>query len=281
MNSRKLISSVAATVLLMLFSSCGNVPAETEPPAAVFVSETTLSSGTATQTTPGTTSASPAATTETTPTTTTHRTATTQTATTQTATTVPETTEPPEEPLLLPVSADPAKVYYLTVNTECNTITVYRRDAQGNYSLPVKAMICSTGGYTPKDTVITLDYKGKWPWLLLMGNVWGRYCTQIDGDILFHSVPYLAWSDKSSLKYGEFDKLGTTCSMGCIRLVLEDAIWIYIHKSNIAAVEFYSSSSPGPLGKPEAPTVSENETCRGWDPSDPDPQNPWHSYPQD
>jgi hypothetical protein len=31
----------------------------------------------------------------------------------------------------------------------------------------------------------------------------------------------------------------------------------------------------GPLGKPEAKKISNNIELRNWDPTDPDPNNPW------
>ncbi|MGX8692990.1 MAG: hypothetical protein ACSW8E_04440, partial [Clostridia bacterium] len=43
----------------------------------------------------------------------------------------------------------------------------------------------------------------------------------------------------------------------------------------IACVSFYCNPDPGPLGKPSAPQISDNERCRDWDPTDPDPNNPW------
>ena len=67
--------------------------------------------------------------------------------------------------------------------------------------------------------------------------------------------------------------------MGCIRLQVKDAKWIYDNYSSISAVEFYNDADPGPLGKPSAPLISDNEACRGWDPTDPDPNNPWLNPP--
>ncbi len=52
---------------------------------------------------------------------------------------------------------------------------------------------------------------------------------------------------------GEFDKLGTSCSHGCIRLQVADAKWIYDNKYDIAGGTIYDSDDPGPLGKPSAP----------------------------
>lgn len=163
--------------------------------------------------------------------------------------------------------------YYIKVNNQMNTITVYTKDVNGKYTIPVKAMICSTGQASPKNIKYTL--KNKWNWGPLLGGVYGQYISQINGNILFHSVPYLRKNDYNSLEYWEYDKLGTTCSAGCIRLTVEDALWIYNNCSIGTTIEFYSSPNPGPLGKPSAMKISNYTEYRGWDPTDPNPDNPW------
>lgn len=165
--------------------------------------------------------------------------------------------------------------YYIKVNYTANCVTVYKKDESGNYTIPVKALICSTGTATPKSGV----YKSssKYRWLQLNGGVYGQYCTRITGHILFHSVP-CASKSPDSLKYTAYDKLGTTASAGCVRLTVEGALWIYSNCPSGTYVEFYSSSDPGPLGKPSAQKISWNVECRDWDPTDPDSNNPWHSY---
>ena len=109
------------------------------------------------------------------------------------------------------------------------------------------------------------------------GNVYGQYACRITGSILFHSVPYEK-KDKSTLEWWEYDKLGTKASLGCIRLKVEDAKWIYDNCVPGTKVEFYTSSNPGPLGKPTAQKITEDEEVRNWDPTDPDPNNPWKKY---
>lgn len=167
--------------------------------------------------------------------------------------------------------------YYVKVNVYANVVNVYTKDASGNYTVPVKAMICSTGKATPNSGQYKLNGT-KHRWHTLFGNLYGQYTTAIFGDILFHSVPYARNGDPSSLMYGYYDKLGTRASAGCIRLTVQDAIWIYNNISTGTIVEFYSSSNPGPLGKPSAQKISGNITCRGWDPTDPLPANPWRNY---
>ncbi len=137
------------------------------------------------------------------------------------------------------------KKYYIKVNNEANVVTVFTKDSEGQYTVPVKAMICSTGTATP--TSSTYGIKLRWEWLDLFGNVYGHYSTQIVGNILFHSVPYLEKGNPASLEYWEYDKLGTSCSAGCIRLTVADAKWIYDNIEQGTLVEFYSSQEPGPL----------------------------------
>ena len=112
-----------------------------------------------------------------------------------------------------------------------------------------------------------------------MGDVYGQYSTWICGDILFHSVPYLESGNKSSLEYWAYDQLGQRVSMGCVRLTVEDAKWIYSNCPVGTQVEFYSSSNPGPWGKPTTRKISNAPSyVRGWDPTDPDKRNPWPKY---
>lgn len=167
--------------------------------------------------------------------------------------------------------------YYIKVNYGAQVVTIYKQDEDGDYTIPYKAMVCSTGVATPTSGVYSIP--ARWEWLGLQGDVYGHYSTQIKGNILFHSVPYLTRGDKSSLEYWEYDKLGTYASAGCVRLTVADAKWIFYNCAKGTKVEFYSSSNPGPLGKPSAKKISSYpDYLRNWDPTDPDSSNPWHTY---
>lgn len=167
--------------------------------------------------------------------------------------------------------------YYIKVNNQANVVTIYEKNSDGDLT-PIKAMTCSTGTATPESGVYSVQ--NKWEWGYLFGNVWGHYTTKIVGNILFHSVPYLD-ADPSTLEYWEYDKLGTSASMGCVRLCVADAAWIFYNMPYGTPVEFYSSADPGPLGKPGTRTISDNVECRGWDPTDPDENNPWRNQVQE
>ena len=170
-----------------------------------------------------------------------------------------------------------ADKYYIKVNYGAQVVTVYERDSNGKYTKPIKAMVCSTGTYTP--TSGTYRTLGKGNWWPLYGDVYGQYSTHIVGGILFHSVPYLEAGNKSSLEWWAYDQLGQRVSMGCVRLTVADAKWLYYNCPVGTQVEFYSSSNPGPLGKPTTRKISNAPSyVKGWDPTDPDSKNPWPKY---
>ncbi len=195
----------------------------------------------------------------------------------------PEPTPAPEPESTSKPAPEPEPVggapYYVRVNCEMNTVTVYTMDENGKYTVPHCAMVCSSGvgGSTPLGRYELTG--NRWKWLGLVGGVKGMYTTQIIGDYLFHSVPYMEWYDHGSLQPGEFDKLGQAASHGCIRLQVRDAKWIYDHMWEIEGVELYNSSDPGPLGKPTAPKIGDSAYPR-WDPTDPDENNPWLNPPE-
>ncbi len=164
--------------------------------------------------------------------------------------------------------------YLVAVNRTMNTVTVYQQDAAGRYTMPVRAFVCSTGPTTPLGYFITLERER---WRYLFEDCWGQYATRIEGHILFHSVPYFTQS-VSDLEYEEYNLLGTSASLGCIRLTVGDVKWIYDNcPTGFPCVIYDDDVTAGPLGKPESLYIDPGDERRGWDPTDPDPANPWHT----
>lgn len=167
--------------------------------------------------------------------------------------------------------------YLVAVNRQCCTVTVYGKDAAGDYTVPVKAMACSMGreGHTtPTGRWTTTD---KYEWRLMIDGTYGRYAIRFaPGGYLFHSVPYYS-INKGDLEWQEFNKLGTPASLGCVRLCVADIKWLYDNCPKGFTTIVYDDPNPGPLGKPEAARMDDtDEARRGWDPTDPDPNNPWN-----
>lgn len=168
--------------------------------------------------------------------------------------------------------------YLLEVNLTQNVVVVYKKDENGAYTVPERIFLCSVGGATPTGTFRTSD---KYTWRPLFGNVYGQYATRITGHILFHSIPYLKMYDKGSMEYQEYEKLGTSVSMGCVRLTAADAKWIYDNCPSGTMVRIVRSDAPLPLTLQRPPALDTTDTTRrGWDPTDPDPANPWHEVQQ-
>lgn len=170
-------------------------------------------------------------------------------------------------------ATEPEFPYYIKVNRKQNCITIFTMDESGEYTVPYKAMICSTGLYnaTPRGT---FQLSTKYLWRELYGGVYGQYATRIHGGVLFHSVPYYRKA-KNALCTEKYNKLGQQASMGCIRLTVEDAKWIAENCPAGTTVEIYEDEDPGPLGKPEALKIDGDNPNKGWDPTDPDEKNPW------
>lgn len=158
--------------------------------------------------------------------------------------------------------------YYLKVNKQMNTLTIYAKDEDGEYTVPVKAFRTSTGGSgTPEGTFKT---PAKYRWHTLSHNVMGQWCTRITGSILFHSVWYYSQNNRD-LTTVQYNKLGSTASAGCVRVNCEAAKWIYDNCELGTTVTIYNSDNAGPLGKPEK--LEDLPSWHTWDPTDPNLQD--------
>lgn len=168
------------------------------------------------------------------------------------------------------VNADVSE-YSITVNKATNCVTIYKLNDNGSYE-PFKAMICSVGADngTPSGNFKT---QAKYIWRPLFGDVYGQYATRINGNILFHSVYYKTTSP-DTLKAQEYNKLGTAASMGCVRLTVADAKWIYDNCPIGTSVNIVDDGYD-PFPRPKSIILGKDAPYPNWDPTDPDPNNPW------
>lgn len=172
------------------------------------------------------------------------------------------------------VVVDTRPDYVIYVNRALNCITIKQQNEDGTLT-PVKSMICSCGREgknTPEGTFRTSDY---YEWRKMVDGTYGRYAVRFNKKILFHSVPYIKASP-DTLEWEEYNKLGENASLGCVRLSVEDAKWIYDNcKRGTTVIVYSDSENAGELGKPEAIKIEENSPCRTWDPTDTHVNNPW------
>ena len=168
--------------------------------------------------------------------------------------------------------------YYIMVNRAQNTVTVYGLDDSGYYTVPVMALICSVGRQGHATPTGTFTMGRKWQWVHMLDNSYGQYVSQINGNILFHSVCYYK-KNPSTLMVEEYNGLGDPASMGCVRLQTVDAKWIYDNCARGTKITVYDGASPGPLGKPArlVDYIAPDHPAKSWDPTDPRAENPWHT----
>lgn len=181
--------------------------------------------------------------------------------------------ELPEGQVESPV-VDTRPDYTIYVNRALNCVTIQQQNEDGTL-VPVKAMVCSCGregSDTPEGTFSTSDY---YQWRKMVDKTYGRYAVRFNRGILFHSVPYITESP-DTLEWEEYNKLGESASLGCVRLSVEDAKWIYDNCKKGTTVVVYSNyEQAGELEKPAAIKIDVNSPYRGWDPTDKDICNPW------
>jgi hypothetical protein len=175
---------------------------------------------------------------------------------------------------------DPAWLYsrnhpfLLKINCQTNVLSVWAMDKNGEYSIPYDAFICATGVDSMKSPQGWHEITAQYRWAALMDGVWGQYSSRITWDVLMHSSVYMS-PNVNDLNATEYNKLGTNASHGCIRLTVRDAKWIYDNCNIGTPVYIYYSSTVGPLGKPSSQYLNPNDSRSKWDPTDPDPNNPW------
>ena len=155
--------------------------------------------------------------------------------------------------------------YYIHVNRKQCKVTIFAKDGDKGYTIPVMAMTCSVGtskNKTPKGTYYTMS---KARWAELMGPSYGQYCTRIVGSILFHSVPGYKKSSYN-LSYRDYNKLGKPASHGCIRLCVRDAKWIYDNCKKKTKVTIDDKSDGCKFAKPKLKKI---KSTQHYDPTDP------------
>ena len=206
------------------------------------------------------------------------------------------------ESLLTNELKDPHGVLIRVNKSKCQ-ITVYAYDkATGEYCIPVRSFVCSTGQRTPLTKVVNgkkvyFELSNANRWVRLVGPTedtytygqWGmRYDVGINDDgseskRYFHSVYYDQNPKDADPKNPNYDilaekflnvrawnMLGKVCSHGCIRLETKNVNWIYKklykNKDIKVYVDIYESSVAGPYGKMSAVKLPSWHT---WDPTDP------------
>ena len=205
-----------------------------------------------------------------------------------------------DQHLIAPVTYDHEDVkdpdyktdYYIIVYNDNCRVLILGKDDFGKYNVVVKTFICSVGiggedesDYTPEG-LYSVEKRYDWRTLFASDEdkaqghkyVYGQYAVRFYGNYLFHSVPYYSQSN-DDLKMAEFDKLGSPASLGCVRLCVRDAKWIYDNAVNDTQVRVLNGKN-GPEEFEAVPPIINDSAYAGWDPTDPDENNPYRKEEQ-
>ena len=199
--------------------------------------------------------------------------------------TVERISVPSYTPDTVPTS-DGEQMIFVYIGTQ--SIVVFR--AKDGEWTEERVMICSTGrskDLTPRGSFhLMRQYPYKKMGQIEGENVYSQYASRITGSYLFHSVPiggkkrYNQDNGKKQMYVEYYEKLGTPASGGCIRLRCIDAYWVYMNCAVGTPVTITDDSGPIPPTPPkliyEEPYMDAKHEY-GWDPSDPDPENPYHA----
>ncbi len=119
--------------------------------------------------------------------------------------------------------------YRIIVDVANQVTMVYSKDENGEYTVPVRFMLSSTGlnNATPIGTFSMNSYRVRFSKFVRDGR-FGQYWTQIFKAFYFHTMLY---SDLNAATYLEdtFNELGQPASHGCVRLTVPDARWMWYH----------------------------------------------------
>ncbi len=153
--------------------------------------------------------------------------------------------------------------YMIAVNKVANCATIYAKGPNGEFNVPVFAMLTSTGEDTPIGTFYTPE---KYRWRFMINDTYTQWATRINGGVLFHSITYER-TDPHTLITEGFNLLGVTESHGCVRLLARNAKWVYDNCALGTRVDVYNDSDiPGPFFKPYQKWIPADQN---FDPTDP------------
>lgn len=127
----------------------------------------------------------------------------------------------------MPKGYPASDTYYIIVDIKHQVVMVYSKDESGEYTVPVRYMLCSTGlGNSTPVGVFELDnYKLRFSKFDRDGR-YGQYWTQIFKAFYFHTFLYTEL-DASTYDEQTYLELGSKASHGCVRLTVPDARWMW------------------------------------------------------
>lgn len=154
-------------------------------------------------------------------------------------------------------NADPY-LYQIELDLVNKVVTVFERDNKGKYTKIAKQFICTTGTNetpTPSGSFKLNDSRRRFGYFTKF-DCYAQYWVNVSGGIYFHSILYTK-PKEGYFTRTSFNALGTQASHGCIRLLVEDARWLYYNcPAGTYGVIRNDKAKDSALTKSLKPTVS-------------------------
>ena len=132
----------------------------------------------------------------------------------------------------LPKGYPSADTYRIIVDLYWQVVMIYTKDENGEYTVPVRYMLCSSGDPRKYNETQVGTFKMK-ETRVRFGNFktgeTAQYWSLIRSRTYFHSTLYSSYRDLSSVNKESYEALaaGKKASHACIRLTVPDARWIF------------------------------------------------------
>ncbi|MBP1587342.1 MAG: L,D-transpeptidase family protein [Clostridia bacterium] len=154
--------------------------------------------------------------------------------------------------------------YYLYFEKGSHTLTVYKADSDGYYTVPFRT-ICSASGSTPAKTPLgTFTLGSKLRWKVFSSNCHAQFGIEYAPGVYLHGPCYSEQRENSIITY-YYDTIGENSTGGCLRMQTGNIYWIYNNCDSGTPLEIVDGS---PLGTTsEKPEEIPEASC--YDPTDP------------
>ena len=146
---------------------------------------------------------------------------------------------------LEPIMGRPGS-YVIRINKATRTLYVMAKDESGNFTIPYKTLMCSTGTETPLGSFKIYE---KYRWHFMHKDCYTQFLSRFYKGFIIHSLLYER-ADARSFDAINYNFMDQAISGGCIRLKAIDSAWVYENCKNGTPVIIYSDAwDKGPVEK--------------------------------
>ena len=159
--------------------------------------------------------------------------------------------------------------YIIKINKAMKTLTVYAKDGDNGYIMPVKVILTTIGNDTPLGTYKTYEaYRWKYMHAADGGAIYCQYLLRFKNGYILHSIIYQGAADSYHLVADTYNQLGKNQSDGCVRMLSGDAAWVYTNCGVGTQVTIYNDEwVTGPFDRPAIEQAIPR--TQNYDPTDP------------